>query len=192
MGSASGIEFNGARADRVNVFQWRGMAQRTAGHRPSSLRVGVDLVRVADVAASLARFGDRYAARLFTSDERAYCREDETRAAERFAARFAAKEATLKVLRPTEYDGIDWRSIEVRRLDEGACEIVLHGEALSLAYRGGIDELSISMSHEADYATATVVARIGAAQTTQHAQRSTIVHAARQGDARHSQSSWDA
>jgi phosphopantetheinyl transferase (holo-ACP synthase) len=51
----------------------------------------------------------------------------------------------------------------VRQLPEGACEIALHDSALALARRSGIAELSVSMSHEQDYATATVVARVTAA-----------------------------
>jgi holo-[acyl-carrier protein] synthase len=137
------------------------MAQPSAEHMPtSSLRVGVDLVRVAEVTSSIARFGQRYADRVFTVGERAYCEAGQALAAERFAARFAAKEATLKVLRPTPMDGIDWRSIEIRQLPGGACEVALHNAALALAERTGVTELSVSMSHEQEYATATVVARI--------------------------------
>jgi holo-[acyl-carrier protein] synthase len=155
------------------------MPQLIAEHGPvPTLRVGVDLVRVADIAASLARFGDRYAARVYTLDERAYCFGDESQAARRLAARFAAKEATLKVLRPAADDGVAWQSIEVRQLAEGACEVQLHGEALSLARRVGIAELSVSMSHEQEYATATVVARLRHPET--------------RPAGRQSQSSWDA
>jgi holo-[acyl-carrier protein] synthase len=135
------------------------MVPRTAEHMSSAtLRVGVDLVRVADVTESIARFGTRYTERLFTADERAYCDADVPRAAERYAARFAAKEATVKVFRVMAHDAIDPRSIEVRQLPEGACEIVLYDGAIALARRSGIADLSLSMSHEQDYATATVVA----------------------------------
>ena len=157
-----------------------------------SLRVGVDLVRVSDVAASLARFGGRYASRVFTADEGGYCCEDDSRAAERFAARFAAKEATLKVLRPAADDAIAWRSIEVRQLAVGACEIVLHGEALVLAHWDGITELSLSMSHEGDYATATVVARVAPASDPELLSRSKTVPAAPRHGPRRSQTPWDA
>jgi len=137
------------------------MTQRpTERKSTSSLRVGVDLVRVADIAGSIARFGERYTARIFTDAERQYCVEDGRHAAQRFAARFAAKEATMKVLRPSANDGVAWRSIEVCQLPEGACEITLRDAALALATRDGIAELSLSMSHEPEYATATVVARI--------------------------------
>ena len=153
-------ELRVARSSRV-IQSVSVMTQRNAEHMPSSsLRVGVDLVRVADVKASITRFGARYTERLFTARERAYCDADATRAAERYAARFAAKEATLKVFRLLPHDAVDPRSIEVRHLAEGACEIVLHDIAIALARRSGIAELSLSMSHEREYATATVVARL--------------------------------
>jgi holo-[acyl-carrier protein] synthase len=126
--------------------------------------VGVDLVRIGDVADSMARFGDRYTNRLFTEGEIRYCRQESHLAGERFAARFAAKEATIKVLRPKNTDAVSWRSIEVRRMDDGWCEIVLHGGAEALARREGVSRLSVSMSHEQEYAIATVV---GQRQSTQ-------------------------
>ena len=169
------------------------MAQLTAEHvSASTIRVGVDLVRVADVAESLTRFGDRYAARLYTPDEREYCCSEQSQTAQRYAARFAAKEATLKVLRPACDDAVAWHSIEIRRLTGGACEVHLHGEALTLARRVGIAELSVSMSHEHEYATATVVARLrpGHGGTTPHS--TNVVHAGVRPAGRQSQSSWDA
>jgi holo-[acyl-carrier protein] synthase len=155
------------------------------------VRVGVDLVRISEVAASLARFGDRYSLRLFTPAERVYCRAGDGRTAERFAARFAAKEATLKVLRPSSHEGIDWRAIEVRQLAEGACEIALHGSALALARRSGVSALSVSMSHDGDYATATVIGSMGVAMGVED-QRSNEVRFAAGAGVRTSQSSWDA
>lgn len=124
---------------------------------PQRLRVGVDQVRVQEVARSLQRFGERYVSRVFTSDEAAYCNTDARTAPERFAARFAAKEAAFKVLRASDA-ALDWRSIEVRRRAGGWCDIVLHGHAAALARAAGVTELSLSMSHEAAFATAVVVA----------------------------------
>ena len=121
------------------------------------LVVGVDLIRISDVADSIQRFGSRYTRRLFTAEEIQYCEQDPSRAPERFAARFAAKEAAFKVLRPNSNDSLDWRSVEVRRAPEGWCEIELHAEARALAARNGVNDLALSMSHEQDYATATVV-----------------------------------
>ena len=158
----------------------------------SSLRVGVDLVRIADVAASLARFGDRYAERIFTVDERAYCDAAGARSAERFAARFAAKEAVIKILRVAPNEGLDPRSIEVRRRPEGACEIALHDGALALAERAHITDLSLSMSHEHDYATATVVARVAPPPVTEPPHGWTVVHADPQPGSRHASTPRDA
>jgi holo-[acyl-carrier protein] synthase len=169
------------------------MAQLTAEHvPPSTLRVGVDLVRVADVAESLARFGDRYATRVYTADEREYCHSEVSQTAERYAARFAAKEAALKVLRPACNDAVAWQSIEIRRLSDGACEVHLRDEALALARRIGITELSVSMSHEPEYATAVVIARLrqGHIGTTPHS--TNVVHADVRPAGRQSQSSQDA
>jgi holo-[acyl-carrier protein] synthase len=125
--------------------------------KTSSLLVGIDLVEVRRVDDSLKRFGPRYVNRLFTENEIKYCCAARATAPERFAARFAAKEATLKVLRPGD-QGIDWRAIEVRRSPEGACDLVLHGSARALAQKSGIASLALSMSHDAGWATAVVIA----------------------------------
>lgn len=125
------------------------------------MRVGIDLVRVEDVRRSLATFGEAYLRRLFTADEIAYAHEPGASAdvtAERLAARFAAKEATRKAL-CLDQAGVGFCSIEVVRAPSGACSLALHREAREAAERGRIAELSLSMSHEGDYATAVVVAR---------------------------------
>jgi holo-[acyl-carrier protein] synthase len=121
----------------------------------ASIRVGTDLTCVADVAASIDRFGDRYLHRLFTAHELA----STGAAPERLAARFAAKEATVKVLRPTGHQP-DWRSIEVVRDDAGACALRLTGTAAAMAADAGIAELAVSLTHEHHLAAAVVVARL--------------------------------
>jgi len=130
-----------------------------------TLRVGMDLVSVEEVAASVDHFGDRYVARLFTPHEIETCRtaDDVTvgrdaYAVESLAARFAAKEAVVKVLRPVEVQP-DWRSIEIHRMTGGWCEIRLSGQAAELAADAGIGELTVSLSHEASVAGAVVVGR---------------------------------
>ena len=121
----------------------------------ATIRVGTDLVRVADVADSVARFGDRYLTRLFTAHELESCGG----AADRLAARFAAKEATIKVLRPDDLRP-EWRAIEVRRHPSGACDLHLTGTAAAQASAAGITSLAVSLSHEGDLATAVVVAHV--------------------------------
>ena len=109
------------------------------------MRVGIDLVSIPRIVESMATFGERFLARVFTAGERAYAAGDPAK----LAARFAAKEAVKKALR---IDGVGWTQIEVVRAADGAPSLVLHGIA-------GVDarELAISMSHEGDYATAIAI-----------------------------------
>ena len=117
------------------------------------VRVGTDVEAIADVAAALDRWGERYAKRLFTEAELAECGA----AAPRLTARFAAKEAAIKLLAPDNLVP-RWRSIEVRTQRSGAPCIVLHDEAVQLARQRGIGQMSVSLSHGAGIGTATVVA----------------------------------
>lgn len=119
-------------------------------------RVGVDLTAVGEVASSLAAQGERYLRRLFTDHEVASCEGPDGPSVESLAARFAAKEAALKVLRPTG-SRPEWRDIEVRRSANGACDLVLYGSAATLAAAQGIEQLSMSLSHEGGMAVAVVV-----------------------------------
>jgi len=144
----------------------------------SSLRVGIDLVSVSDVAASVERFGDRYVRRIFTPHEVEYCRGDApgpvagpgeaapaanadpapapSYSYKSMAARFAAKEAMVKVLRPVGARP-DWREIEVYRSSDGWTEMRLFGQAAVLAAEAGIGELAVSLTHEESTAAAVVV-----------------------------------
>jgi holo-[acyl-carrier protein] synthase len=133
------------------------------GDRSPAIRVGVDLVAVADVIESVERFGDRYVQRIFTPHEIACCRSDLgprdpalRYSFESLAARFAAKEATVKVLRPVG-PRPEWRAIEVFRAEGGWCEIRLRGRASALADLAGIDRWAVSLTHEASMAAAVVV-----------------------------------
>jgi holo-[acyl-carrier protein] synthase len=123
------------------------------------VRVGVDVAAVADVAASIERFGERYLRRVFTEHELDSCRARSSVAAARLAARFAAKEATLKVLQPDDVRP-DWRSMEVHRGASGVCALRLSETAAALAAGAGIRHLALSMTHEREFAAAVVVAVI--------------------------------
>lgn len=120
------------------------------------LAVGVDLVDIAEVARSVKHFGDRYLRRVFTEHEIACCQGPADVAAASLAARFAAKEATMKVLAPEDARP-DWRSIEVVRLPSGACKLRLRGAAARLAIERGLGPFALSMTHEAGLAAAVVV-----------------------------------
>jgi holo-[acyl-carrier protein] synthase len=119
-------------------------------------RVGLDLVRISDIASSVQRFGDRFLHRIFTRDELVYCLSAPQTSSSRLAARFAAKEAARKVL-SLDQEGIGWQSTEVVRAPNGSCELALHGKARALARKAGFIGFSLSMTHESDYASAVVV-----------------------------------
>ena len=135
------------------------LAAGLASGCPSSVRVGVDVVAVAEVAEALTVHGDRYLERVFTPGERACCRRSGANgyAAESLAARFAAKEAVLKVLRPVDHRP-EWRSIEVCREGGGWCEVRLTGRAAELAARSGITDVAVSLAHEPAVAAAVAAA----------------------------------
>jgi holo-[acyl-carrier protein] synthase len=122
-----------------------------------ALRVGTDLVSVDAVRGSIRDHAEHYLERVYTDREVQDCRTAKGIDAERLAARFAAKEATLKVLRPRE-EGIPWNSIEVLRDPSGWVELALSGPAAALASEAGVTELSLSIAHEGTFASAVVVA----------------------------------
>jgi holo-[acyl-carrier protein] synthase len=124
-----------------------------------SLRVGVDLVAVDAVRDAVEVHADRYLARVYTERELADCSTESGVAPERLAARFAAKEAALKVLRRGD-DAVAWRCIEVVRDESGWVHLALSGRAAALADEAGVAELALSLSHEGQYAVAVVVAEV--------------------------------
>ena len=130
--------------------------QRTANADSTAFRVGTDLVEISSIADSVVRFGDRYLARVFTDAELEYCASSEAEFVPRLAARFAAKEAVLKVLRP-EGTWPAWRNIEVVRHAHGWCDIALHGAAAALADNASLRIVSCSLTHEGSYASAVVI-----------------------------------
>ena len=125
-------------------------------HRPG-LRIGIDVVQISAIEASLAEFGERFTRRVFSDDEAAYALQAPALTAQRLAARFAAKEAAIKTFGLSEA-GVAWRDIEVRRAAGGACSLVLHRRAASLVERSGCTQIAVTLSHDGDYATAMVAA----------------------------------
>ena len=119
-------------------------------------RIGLDLVSVEAVEASIAAHGERYLSRTYTEDE---LRECDGRP-ERLAARFAAKEAVMKALDRGD-EPLPWTSIAVRRDGSGRPSLVLSGAAAELARQRGLTTFELSLTHEAQYGAAVVLALPG-------------------------------
>ncbi len=117
---------------------------------------GIDIVEVPRVAQAIERFGDRFLQRIYTPDEIRYC-QSKRNAAERFAARFAAKEAALKAIGTGWKNGISWTEVEVAREPGGRPSLRFSGKAAAVATRLGMKRASLSLSHTAQLAIAKVI-----------------------------------
>jgi holo-[acyl-carrier protein] synthase len=111
--------------------------------------VGIDIIKVERIAASIERFGERFSKRVLTVNEQRYVRMRP----ETFAGRWAAKEAVSKVL-GLGVRGIGWRDIEIERLPTGQPAVRLHDRAAARAEQLGMDRIAVSITHESDYAIA--------------------------------------
>lgn len=123
-------------------------------------RIGIDLVAVDDVREALSAHGEHYLQRIFTAQEVRDCTTSAGPSPERLAGRFAAKEAALKVLRPSARDACPLGAIEVFREDGGWVSLRLAAEADALAADAGIEGIALSISHEGGFATAVVIAEV--------------------------------
>jgi holo-[acyl-carrier protein] synthase len=117
---------------------------------------GVDLAEVDRIEQSLKTFGARFQERIFTPGEIAYCERFRNRA-ERYAARFAAKEAGMKALGTGWRRGIRWVDLEVVRQPGGRPTLVFSGEAAKIAERLGVRHVALSLTHTAQQALAQVI-----------------------------------
>jgi holo-[acyl-carrier protein] synthase len=120
------------------------------------LGTGIDLVEVARVEAAIARFGERFLARVFTPEERRYC-EARANKMERYAARFAAKEAGMKALGTGLSRGISWQDLEVRREPGHRPTLLFCRKAAEIAAALGVSRVSVSLSHTGGHAIAQVI-----------------------------------
>jgi holo-[acyl-carrier protein] synthase len=117
---------------------------------------GVDITETARIEQALQRHGERFSKRLYTPREIAYCEQFKNRA-ERFAARFAAKEAAFKALGTGWREGVRWLDAEVTHQPSGKPELVLTGRAAELARALGVTRTAVSLSHSNHYAIAQVI-----------------------------------
>lgn len=118
--------------------------------------LGVDIAEVARVKAAIERHGETFLRRLYTPKEREYCERFKNKY-ERYAGRFAAKEAAMKALGTGWSRGVRWVDVEVVREKGGRPTLKLAGEAGNVAKRMGVRNIALSITHTADQAFAQVI-----------------------------------
>jgi holo-[acyl-carrier protein] synthase len=117
---------------------------------------GVDLCEVERIKDAIARHGSRFLERVYTAREIAYAERKANRY-ERYAARFAAKEAGMKALGTGWRGGVRWRDFEVINLPSGRPTLQFHGKAAELAQKLGVENISLSITHTSVQAMALVI-----------------------------------
>ena len=117
---------------------------------------GIDIAEVPRIAESIARFGERFIRRVFTEGEIRYC-DTKANRFERYAARFAAKEAAMKALGTGWNNGVRWRDVEVIREPGRRPTIKFHAKAAEVATRLNARNISLSITHTAEQAMASVI-----------------------------------
>lgn len=120
------------------------------------LGTGVDLAEVDRIRQSVERFGDRFVTRIYTDREIAYVERKANRF-ERYAARFAAKEAGMKALGTGWHRGIHWKDFEVINLPSGRPTLLLHGQAEKIAAQIGVKSIQLSLTHTSHDGLAFVI-----------------------------------
>jgi len=120
------------------------------------LGCGIDSAEVPRIRAAIERFGTRLLERVFTPSELAYVRSKGS-PWERYAARFAAKEAGMKALGTGWRRGVRWREFEVVNLPSGKPTLKLHGQAARIAAQIGVRSISLSLTHTRQAALAIVI-----------------------------------
>jgi len=118
--------------------------------------LGIDIAEVPRIAQSIERFGARFLERVFTPAEMQYC-DSKANRAERYAARFAAKEAAMKALGTGWNHGVRWRDCEVVRMPGGRPTMVFRGKAAEFAAKLGVQNTALSLTHTKDQAMAQVI-----------------------------------
>ncbi len=120
------------------------------------LGTGIDLAEVERIREAVEKYGRRFLERVFTREEIAYAERKANRH-ERYAARFAAKEAGMKAIGTGWRGGVRWQDFEVRNQRGGRPELVLHGVAAEVARQMGVERIHLSLTHTAAMAQAFVI-----------------------------------
>jgi holo-[acyl-carrier protein] synthase len=120
------------------------------------LGTGIDLAEVARIREAIGRHGDRFVRRIYTVAEIAYV-ESKANRFERYAGRFAAKEAGMKAIGTGWKRGVRWQDFEVFNLPSGRPTLRLHGESARIAEKMGVTTVSLSITHTAELGMAHVI-----------------------------------
>lgn len=120
------------------------------------IKIGTDICSIKRIADAYERFGQKFLERILTEQEIAYVLSSPAHTVTRVAGRFAAKEAASKTL-GTGWHGLAWKEVEIVRLPSGEPTLRLHGRAIEIAKRRGLSRWEVSMSHEREFATSTVL-----------------------------------
>ena len=118
--------------------------------------MGIDIAEVPRIRAVIEKQSERFLRRVYTADEVAYCEQFKNKY-ERFAGRFAVKEAAMKALGTGWSRGVRWVDVEVVRQRGGRPTLVLKGEARNIAERMGVKNIALSITHTAEQAFAQVI-----------------------------------
>ena len=117
---------------------------------------GLDVAEVSRIQQAIERYGRRFIERIYTPAEIAYVERKANRM-ERYAGRFAAKEAAMKAIGTGWRRRVRWRDFEVANLPSGKPTLRLHGEAGRIAKGLGVTSISLSMTHTASQGVAFVI-----------------------------------
>jgi len=117
---------------------------------------GIDLAEVERIKEAIERYGERFSGRIYTPAEIAYV-ETKANRFERYAARFAAKEAGMKAIGTGWRHGVRWHDFEVANLPSGRPTLRLHGVAEEVARRMGVKSIALSLTHTREYGMAFVI-----------------------------------
>ncbi len=120
------------------------------------LGTGIDLAEVPRIRAAVERYGARFIERVFTPKEIAYV-ERKANKFERYAARFAAKEAGMKAIGTGWRHGVRWQDFEVTNLPSGRPTLTFHGVAAEYAAELGVARVHLSLTHTEQYGQAFVI-----------------------------------
>ena len=143
-------------SDPVGRRHAAALLTRCAKMKTMTVGTGIDMAETERIERALEKHGERFSRKVFTPAEIEYCERFKNKA-ERYAARFAAKEAAFKALGTGWAKGVRWLDVEVIHEPSGKPELVLTGRALEVAGQLGVTRAVMSISHANRYVVAQVI-----------------------------------